>query len=189
MANKKKKVVVEETFETGLKIRTSQYGDITQAADPEDSWSRDSTHTSWTVEAVEPEPKYPDVTACFPVPEGTTVYLLYLVYSTGDSFGHDEDGRIAFVDVWTTREKAEAAATIVREHADWYKGVNTRWSPMTKEERLKYEKKFDNAYQVTVIRENGEPLQTYASWNGYFESVSYIEVASFVVNQNARKRY
>jgi hypothetical protein len=190
MARKRtKKVEAEKPVETGLDVFYSEYSDVTQAADPEDAWSRDSTRSSWDVHGIALSDKYPEVTACFPVADGDTVYLLYAIYSTGDSFGHDEDGRISFIEVFKTLEKAETAAKAIREHCDWYTGMHNRWTPMSAKDRKAVQKKYSSEYTVSIVRENGEKMDVHASWNGYFESLSYVEVASFVVGANKRQRY
>lgn len=188
---RKDKKAVERAPEVGLCVLHDGYQEVTQEADPNNEWDRGSTSTSWTVGGIVLASKkdMPDLTACFPVKAGDTVHVVFAVYSSGDSFGQDEHGNIEFIDVYKTAAKAARAAKAVRGHANWYRDINDRWSPMTAKERRLAEKTYDNLYHVDVVREDGSQKNIYASWNGYFESLSYVEVATFVVDANKRSRF
>lgn len=183
-ARRTKKMVKEIVADIGLTVHHNRHSEVTYEANPDDEWSRDSTTSSHSVDGISLASEYPDVTACFPVKDGDTIYLLYAVYSTGDSFGHDENSSIAYIDVFKTYEKAEKAAKDIRMHANWFKGVHGFVVP-SKEEK----KKYASDYQVDIKRENGKTMDVFAGWNGYFESLSYVQVESFVVGPHKRGRY
>lgn len=189
--NKKrsKKPASHAVPDVGLKVTAHSYGEVTREADPNDRWSGEDTTSSWNVEGISLAKEYPNVTACFPVEAGDTVYLVFGVYSTGDSFSHHEDGSIDYIDVYKTHAKAEATAKTLREHNNWYRGMNDRWAPITAKERKALSKKYKSAYSLEIVRENGSKMSVHIPWNGYFETLSYIEVASFTVNANERGRY
>lgn len=185
----KKKVKAKETLpEVGLRVVHDSYQCVTREYNDEGPYSRrDDTRTTWTVDGIELVDQYPDVTACFPLETGDSVYLVYVVYSTGDSFGHDEDHSIAFIDVFKTEERAKLAARGIREHRDWY--CSTRSSRMTPAEARKLRGKYASEHSVDLVREDGTVHMVCASWNGYFESLSYVEVAHFAVDAGKRERF
>lgn len=169
----------QKPAEVGLDVDYRVYSEVTREA-REDSGDRDDTHSSYDIRGVYLNNAFPDITACFPVAVGVSVFLVYVVYSTGDSFGHDADGKIVFVDVFTTKEKAEACATAISEHAKWSKR-DRFWKPLTKQQRKELDKKYADEYTVGYVRENGETCSLHCSWNGYFDSLSYANVESFTI--------
>lgn len=186
---RKTKKTVETTPQLGLRVIYGGNSIVTREANPDDEWSKDDTSTTWGVDRLVLSNNYPDVTACFPVKTGDDVYLVYAVYSTGDSFSHSEDGSINFIDVFKTRKKAQKAAQDIRGHANWYRDMNERWSPLTAKERKVAEKLYENSYHVDVVREDGTQLNVYTGWNGYFESLSYVEVVGLTVGAEKPSRY
>lgn len=177
----------EQPVEIGLKVMHEGFSEETSEVDPDDRWSRASTSTSWSVDGIALEKEYPDVTACFPVVKGDGVYLVYVVYSTGDTFGHDENSTIVFVDLFLDEKKADVAASTIREHSD--AGSRLSEYRLTAKERQRLVGKYKDRFSVDIVRENGKTMSVHAGWNGYFESLSYVEVAHFVVDTNKRKRY
>lgn len=165
--------------EIGLKVDYDEYREITRECDPDDRWSGEDSDSSWSVNSVSIVEKYPDVTACFPVKPGDNVFILYVVYSTGDSFSRNKDGMLVFIDVFLSRAKADAAAKAIQQHAAWC--TNTRGYGLTPKQAKELQKKYTDAYSVNIVRENGSTLKVHASWNGYFESLSYVEAVNLEV--------
>jgi hypothetical protein len=192
MAKAKKKVdkkAQDELKETGLKVSHEVYCITTRERNPDDRWSGEDTSSTHSVDGLSLAKEWPDVTAPFFVKPGDVVYLLFAVYSSGDSFSHHENGSIIYIDVFKTHAKAEKAAQTIREHANWYKGLHSRWEPMTNKQRKALAKKYKSEHSVEIVRENGKKIDVYANWNGYFESLSYIEVSSCTVDAVGRGRY
>lgn len=184
MGRRKKETVEDSIKEVGFRVNVDHYTDITDECGQDEEWCRDSTTSSWTVNGLEIEEKYPDVTACFPVASGDQCYLVYAVHSTGDSFGHDENSQITYVDLFSTSEKAHAAAKVIQDHASWYRQVNNQYS---RKNVTELENKYEQTYGVNITRENGNILLVDTGWNGYFESLSYVEVINLVID--GRRRY
>lgn len=190
MAKRTKRVKkVEEPKPVGLKVLHDRHIEVTRERDETDRWSGEDTTSSWTVNGLVLTTDYPDMIPCFPVQPDDDVYLVYLVHSTGDSFSHSENGCISFIDVYKTHEKAEQAAKCIREHNSWYKGVHENWTPMTAKQRKTLSKKYKSEYTVDLFREDGSINSEHASWNGYFDRLSYIEATGFVVDANKRSRF
>jgi len=189
MAKRAKRVKKEAPKPMGLKVLHDRHVEVTRERDETDRWSGEDTTSSWTVNGLVKTDDYPDLVPCFAVETGDAVYLVYLVYSTGDSFSHSENGCINFVDVFKTREKAEHVAQCIREHNSWYKGMHENWKPMTAEQRKTLGKKYNSEYTIELVREDGSINSESAGWNGYFDHLSYIEVTEFVVDANKRSRF
>lgn len=151
-----------------LRLDVSSRRVVTRERDPDDEWSGEDTSTSWTVEGITllDKDEYNALPADFPVEVGDTVYVVYAVYSTGDSFSHDENGEFETVCFFKTREKAHAAARAVSQRTA------------------------GESYQMTFETESGAKISRYCPWDGYFERLSYVEVESFEVEDSQyRRRY
>lgn len=144
-------------------IEYSSYVTVTREADPEVKWDANDTSVEWDVSGnirEINEDKYGSI------PWGEDVdpeYLLYYVYSTGDSFGRAYGGSIEFIGLYTNYEYAKKSADIIRSHDN------------------KYE------YSVNILDNNGKEIKIHAAWSGYFESLCYVEVIP--VNIENRRRY
>jgi hypothetical protein len=191
MEKRSKRAKEQAPEPVGLKVLHDRYVEVTREHDPDDRWSGEDTSSTWEVSGIVLRaPKdYPDLVPCFLVEAGDEVHLVYLVYSTGDSFSHSEDGCISFIDVYKTREKAEHAAKCVREHHSWYRGMHDYCVPMSAKQRKALGKKYKSEYTVDLVREDGSINSEHAGWNGYFDRLSYIEVTEFVVDANKRSRF
>lgn len=147
-----------------LNVITNSYENTTREASTDDRWDRGNTHTSWSVNGLRlVDQEYSDVTADFEVKEGDTVYLVYAIYSTGDSFGHDENSRIEYITVHKDRSIAEA-----NERA-----LNGKTSNQDKNG------KYD--WSINLQTDSGIVIPYFVPWLGYFESLSGVHVESFVV--------
>ena len=130
----------------------------------EDQWDRDDTYEDHNIEGIEvPKSKnaYYDLEVGFDILHGVDYYLLYGIYNTGDSFGHD-DGRIEFVDLYEDRNVAEDNAKRLRKHND--------------DNRNDFMK--DGYYSAKLLHESGKEYDFHVPWKGYFENLSYLEVVA-----------
>ena len=91
---------------TYINVVDEAYTDVTQEADPEDEWSGESTDTSHNIQGIKLGKNYGDVECSFEVVPGETYFLLYYLYSTGDSFG-TASGQIEFVGLYNDLKLAE----------------------------------------------------------------------------------
>ncbi len=141
---------------THVQVVSGKRETVTRAADTDDRWDRDDTHTEWDVRGIKvtSELEYFDVIAPFDVNDQSWYWLVYAIYSTGDSFGHDADACMEVVDLFASHDKAQACANSI----DGSKS------------------------SVTWIREDGsEGKLSYVPWNGYFESLSYVRCEKVMV--------
>lgn len=98
---------------------------ITREADPENSWSRDSTGGSVSIRSAKLVSRdgYGVLQTAFSVAPGDTVYLVWAQYSTGDSFGSD-GGKYELCAVY---DNAEDAAT-ERERLEKVTDFSVPWT-------------------------------------------------------------
>lgn len=93
------------------------------------------------------------------VKAGEPVFVLYMVYSTGDSFGR-ADGKGEVLWVFKDADTAREALRLWKEEND----------------------KRDPEYSVKFEDDSGRVVQLSNPGAGYFENVSYIDLETFLVN-------
>ena len=128
------------------------YG-VSREGDPNDTWDRDSTYEDHNVTGIRVVEGYSDLEVGFTPEPNKDYWLLYGIYSTGDSFGTD-DGRISYVDLYEDRGVAEENAKRLRKHNEGN----------------------EDCYSCKLIHESGKEYQFHVPWKGYFERLSYLEV-------------
>lgn len=145
-----------------LYVESTKYTDNVGGYDPEDDWSRDSTSTRWSFGSVKVlrEGMREDVTIeCEDFNELTEVFVTVAVWSTGDSLGWDSGYCAEAFSVHKSYEDAKKAVSIM-ENA---KGVL---------DRPKGGYDLGDGYTLA-----------YVPWDGYFESLNYIEICSGIVKK------
>jgi hypothetical protein len=160
-----------------LYVNTTHYQEVTRCA-TEPEWDRDDTYTSWTVDGVSLSKntgwEQEEVPVDFGVEKGDTVYLLYAIYSTGDSFGRDDCANLENILIFKDHEKAEAAKKAIRNHYDrcnrWYDG----------DDKIE---DFNQQFSLMLKTETGLEYELHVPWTGYFESLDRVEVEPFVVEK------
>jgi len=140
-----------------IQVEDDAYCSETSEADPNDSWDRADTSTSHSVEgfraADEKEGKYFDLVVPYEPEFDKTYYLLYVVYSTGDSFGHDEGSSIEYIGFYKESELDTAH-----------------------ENKRTIEQFEDDTYHVMLRDPTGKEFQQHTPWRGYFEHLDYVEI-------------
>lgn len=117
-----------------------------------------------------PDKDYSEIVVPFEVEVNKEYFLVYVEYNSGDSF-HHETGRISYVDLFKTKEKAEACAKAIEDH---YKQTPDGL-PYHERRTYKPPKGF-KGYSVDYINEAGEAMTVSASWTGYFERLTSVVV-------------
>jgi len=158
--NKKKVKAEEKPKVWSIEVLADSYCDVTREADPEDSWSREST--SWDVTGLRlvGDHGYHTVEVGFEPKKGKVYHLLFAVYSTGDSFGHDEGRCFEAIGVYKDRKVAEE-----------------------NEKRLRSVPKEKEKFDAVGLKTEGLGVHKYnRPWMGYFESLDRLEVLSLILN-------
>lgn len=136
-------------LKTDCNVVTTRHGD------PNDRWDGDDTTSSWRIEGLSLKPTSGDSTSVsFQVEKDTPYYAVVAIYSTGDSFSHDEHGRLEFIDLFKSKEKAQKVADILRNA----------------------KKPSDFDWNVRLQQEDDSKYNYHVPWFGYFESLSEIRV-------------
>jgi hypothetical protein len=141
-----------------LNVIAEEYTEETSDWDPDDKWSRPSTHTAWNFSGIElvNEDGYKVEEVSFDVQPGDIVHALIAIYSTGDSFGVSEDGRYEVLGIFKSADLAFKNL----------KGINAREG---------------KDFKLKIKMEGGKTFERYCPWDGYFESLSRLEVETFMV--------
>lgn len=135
---------------TSIRILETCWTEETSIPDPEDRWDRASTSSSHSIEGFEVDVKWNDLTVSFEPDFNVPYFLLYAVYSTGDSFGHDAGANIEYFGLF---EKYETAKL--------------------NEKRLKT---MTDGGPCTLLTDFGIDFDIFIPWFGYFERLDYIDI-------------
>lgn len=147
------------TESTKLYIKTSSYVDIVKEANQDDEWDRDDTQRTHYVDQVSLDPVGYEY--CYipgSIKKGDTVYLVYAVWSTGDSFHRAEGEYIDFISAHRTYDAASRNENIL--DTDRAEGEGSTFK---------------------LFLDDGTEFSYCASWFGYFESLDYVTVREFTV--------
>lgn len=100
---------------SNLKIDTTEYVEYADY-DHSNEWDRPNTYTSRTINhgILKGDEDYGDIIAPFDIKIGDKVFLLYVEWSTGNSFGNDENYGISYIGVFTDLELAEKNLEVIR---------------------------------------------------------------------------
>lgn len=144
---------------TSVELIVDESVSITRRAS-RDEWDRDDTYTTWYVQGA----KIGDGYKSCPYPDelkvGDAVYCVYVVYSTGDSFGIDDHGRLEFISVHKNKDLAQKNANEIERKS----GYNADAGPIIIEH--------DDGTKITM---------RYVPWDGYFENFEYVEVIECIL--------
>ena len=155
MAKKKQKIVEEQKPKVwNIRIvHTCEVYDNDDGDESEEQYSyRGTTSTSHYVHGfnVVDDKTYNDLYASFePKPE-TDYYLLYAIYSTGDSFGHDDGHCIEYFGLYEEKDLEIAKAD---------------------QKKLETFERTDSERLCKLSNQS-----VYLPWNGYFESLDSVEL-------------
>lgn len=133
---------------TKIRIDYDNYRHITHHRDPKDDWDRDNTAGDINIHGIilVGENDYQDLTVPFDIDINKSYILLWADYSTGDSFGHD-DNQVEFIDLFETMDRAIAARKAFLENNG-------------------------DSYSCKYIREDGTEISVHVPWSGYFEHLN-----------------
>jgi len=149
-------------------VETSSYN--IGGEDPDDSWSRDSTHGQvdnvyavQTTDALQ-DSYYSNPVKEFDVDLGDNVYAVVVDYESGDTFGRD-GGYYQVVDAFDNTEDADVLLALTRAYDTDNGGRNRGYT--------------------NVLEYKG--VQYYAGWKGYFECTQSIDIWECPVRGSAGK--
>ena len=146
-----------------ITVVDNSYSQITRERDPSDRWDADDTATYHNIEGIRISDKkgFFDLQTTFPVVKGQYYYLVYGIYSTGNSFSHHE-GNIEYVDLYFYECLAIRCRTLLEWHYDRAK----------EDHSLKAEDRFS----VEIPTGTGSWRTFGVPWIGYFERLTALEI-------------
>jgi len=139
-----------------IEIEDDSYTDVTR--DPDSEYDGDDTSTSHHITGFRVKKDYGDLEVAFTPERGKDYFLVYAIYSTGDSFSH-HDGKICFIGFFEDKKLADENKKRIEEN---YKNPGD-WNS-------------DNHYSVTLIANSGKEWKMSKPWQGYFERLDWVEV-------------
>lgn len=160
---------------TYVKVNYDSYSELVEEGDGEQWGRRDCYHDYHTIESISQvdEKGYHDLSVDFELHPLEEYYLVYVLYSTGDSFGHD-GGRIEFVGLFKNEKVAIENVRRIQEHDRIYNESNRYHSPK------KLPKGFKE-FTVTLVTEKGKKFDVHVPWHGYFEELEDIRCEAVMV--------
>lgn len=163
---KKQEVKPEVTY---IKIFDSGETYVTQEADPDDEWSRDSTDSTVSINgfAIKKETEWYDLIVPFKIEKEKEYFLLYVIYSTGDSFGTD-GGKVQYIDLFEKEEDAKENQKRINEHYKRYCKVDS--------DGTAFRHKHFSPFSVKLTNPAGKPYDCSVSWTGYFEGLTDVVI-------------
>lgn len=141
----------------GYCIETTPYTEVTREADPNEDYDGDDTYTDWEISTTITPAKDSiscDVALPFILEENKKYYLVYIIYSDGDSFSSQTREHLELITVFTTLEKAQNLVEQIKED-----DINN-----------------NSTYSFTYQDEIGKLIKTSARWKGYFNGIEQCEV-------------
>ena len=139
---------------TKLQINHSRHEYVTREPDPEDGWDHGNTAATIQVYGASLAGRWYDIESDFDVKVGDTLYLVWVDYDTGSTFGR-ACNQVEFVDVFRSEKEASALRDSI----------------------LKGDIK---DYSVKYINDGKEKSHD-VEWVGYFEGLNNAHVDEFVV--------
>ena len=147
--------VTDTPVSTDLAVNYRTTSWVTRERNPDDEWDRDNTASEHTLQSImiAGQPGYSTLAYPGKVLPGEKVYLVYAVYSTGDSFGHDEDRCVELVSVHKNIDVARANLELIKNsHSN------------------------DYTHQLVLSQDNGQTWKISPPWCGYFETLYGAEI-------------
>jgi hypothetical protein len=158
-----KKIEKPEPINFGYSIEIESFTEETREPNPNDPWDRGNTSTHNSFRHVSKTEIYPDIASSLDIPVGAECHVVWVVWSTGDTFGRDEGRRTSLIGVF---QKEGAALGLQRE-------IERR-----NQERHNIK---DYNYSFEFVTSDGQELTVYQSWFGYFDSLDAVHVEQTVM--------
>lgn len=155
-----------------IRFNTLHTKEVTRKRDPEDVWDQNDISHDYSIngfQIVENDnliSQYYDLEIPFEPESNKTYYLLYVRYSTGDTF-HHEDGCIEYMDLYFTMQDAEENAKKIQESS---KKTNECF-------------KNPDYWSVTLTDAVGNVHKMSAPWKGYFEHLESVEIEAISLKE------
>jgi len=109
--------------------------------------------------------KYPDVASIHDIEKGLNAFVVWIVWSSGDSFGHAYGAHSEVIGLFKDMESALSLKESIE-----------KWRPNEKT------KKWEEQYSYFFNTPDGQIFESgFAPWAGYFESLDSVNVDTVVI--------
>lgn len=150
----------------GLRLDRDCYYEQTRDPDPDDRWDRGNTSTSHYIQGISIVDTEVSDFNLENIKVGDVVYVIYAIYSTGDSFGNDTCGGFEVIIMNSNSDIATKNYDII------VKNQNNR-----------------DRGTVELTLDNGNIMSYYPPWNGYFENLEDLRLESYCVSMSFKNKY
>lgn len=106
--------------------------------------------------------------------EGKNYFILYAIYSTGDSFSSDEDGGIEFIAAFSNRNLAKENKERLKKHHEAVCNWNGNYTSRSKKKNEKLKKV--TPHLTTILGHDHQAIELHIPWHGYFERLTSINI-------------
>ena len=121
--------------------RTEQYG----------NWNKESTNTVQRL--VKKTDQYPDIVSTLDIPSGTNALVVWVQWTSGDSFGRHKGGCTEAIGIFTDMLSAEQLRAHI-ENKNWYKD-----------------------HELNFTTDDGQTFECgFVGWSGYFDSLDFARI-------------
>ena len=145
----------------GYHVHINQRCDHEQhSSEPYGDWSASYTNSIDTkvTRVKDPEKEYPDVTTPFEVKAGENALVVWVEWSSGDSFGHGTNSCVEVIGMFKDLDSAVNLKKQISEHSDGKVA----------------------SYKFTTP--DGQIFESgFASWHGYFETLESVNIDTVTV--------
>lgn len=141
-----------------------KFVEVTREGDENDPYDIDDTYTEWKILGLSLTPPeknslslyYTSTEVGFTPTKNKLYYVVYVIYSFGDSFSWEECGNLTLIDVYETLQEAEATKKAILDH---------------------YHTDDDKRKELIYTLSNGEKItEERPPWVGYFEKLNMVEI-------------
>lgn len=122
------------------------------------AWSASSSHSIDTV--VLKTTEYPDITSSIDFQMGDIAFVVWAVWSSGDSFGHESGASSEALGIFKDAKAAFELKNFIES------------------------KKWNDDHTLDFKTSDGQQIKSnWVGWSGYFESLDYVEITTVLVNE------
>jgi hypothetical protein len=153
---------------TQLRVIYTSHTETAREPDTKDKWDRGDTRTEHSVESLVIGEDHHNLTIDGDVNLGDELWVVYAIWSTGDSFGTDFCQEIEFITAHRHESVAEHNASVLRNLGSWAHDPVSRADGM-------------------LALDDGTMMKYHAPWAGYFDHLDNVVCEKFTVGKAKRK--
>lgn len=144
-----------------IKIDIRSYDEVIREGNPDDKWDRDDTRSEHTINGFEEVGEKEGWDFVWPDDEiPVKIYIVYVLYDTGDSFGRSENN-IELIGLYKDIADAEAVGDAIEsDYKEYDEDRGHNYEPLA---------------ILLPVKQTIENVST-STWKGYFEHFNSVEV-------------